>query len=140
MAKLNYSKLAMKAGGIAGGVIVAELVDSKLLGNKVSPLLKSLGKIGIGLIVPELMKGKSKEFVTHVGDGFIAAGTRQLVTVAVPGIFDVPPAEPPVEGIGEDTAYVTDEVADDVSGLENADGLGAVENAGGLAGDEEDYE
>jgi hypothetical protein len=68
------SVLVVAAGGAAAGLInkvIPTTLDSKIV---------AVGKVAIGALLPMLTKeGKTKQMLSHFGEGFIAVGTYELL-------------------------------------------------------------
>lgn len=111
--KFNFQKNIMHAGGLAVGALGVKITD-KMLGN-LSPTVRGLAQIGVGLVAPVVLKAKAGSFVESVGDGMVAVGAYKMLEKipALAGITDMD------ESIGE-TGYVIDE-GTDISGVDDLD-------------------
>lgn len=128
--KFNFAHIAMKAGGVAAGVVVGKVAD-KPLENMAAGLRGGL-KLVVGAVLPELIphKGKGVNFADAIGSGLMAVGAADLYTV----ITDKSKSEAPIEGadqFDEETFVETDD--DDISGAEE-EVLAGAENEGTLSG------
>jgi hypothetical protein len=100
MAKLNVKNLASIAinrggGSAAGGA--ASALSNKVIPASINPLLKGIGKIVIGAMIPELMP--KNEMVKFAGAGFAGHAAGELTDHLM--------APKTVSGLGDET-YTTD--------------------------------
>lgn len=118
--KIKIKDIAVRAGGVATGAIVAT-VANRFLGA-LNPKIRAIGKIAIGAVIPELMP--KQKIVGHIGDGMMAIGAAELFTEFVPsavsGVDDIMSGS-----VGD--AMTIDEDFDNVSGMDDV-----------VSGDDED--
>lgn len=128
--KFNISNIAIKAGSVAGGVVVAKIADKPLANMK--PALRGALKILVGAVLPELIpapKGAGKvNFADGLGNGILAAGVAD-VYATMTGEAETPP----VEGIDSDLEEEIWIESEDMNGLE--DGPISGENESPIADD-----
>lgn len=88
MSKKQKSNLGqVLAGGAVGGA-AAQLITSTLL-RTTSPLIKNVGLVAVGAILPEFLKMAG---VAEAGAAMIGVGAAGLVTEFIPGTSTPPPA------------------------------------------------
>ena len=97
--KFDFKRIGMKVVGVGAGAVVGKIADKPLA--NMNPKLRSIIKIGVGAVLPELIKS---EFVSSIGAGVLAVGAADLYDSMVN-------KTPPVQGVGEvyDTAVGTTE-------------------------------
>lgn len=125
--KFDFKKIGMKVAGVGAGAVAARFADKPL--TNMNPKIRSIGKILVGAILPEL--APKSPMVDHVGCGMLAVGAADLfVTMTVQTLSgvgeaydialgeadysttelgevgDVSDDETALSGIGEDETYV----------------------------------
>jgi hypothetical protein len=125
--KFDFKRIGMKVVGVGAGAVVGKIADKPLA--NMNPKLRSIIKIGVGAVVPELVKS---EFVGSIGAGILAVGAADLYDSMVNKTTTAP-----VQGVGEvyDTAVGSDEdyiITEQMTGVgENPDdvlaGLGSID-------------
>lgn len=118
--KFNLKKLGTKAIGVSVGAVGAKVLDKPL--QNLDPKLRGAGKIALGAVLPNFMKGELSE---NIGSGIIAVGALDLVGGFAPGL---------VSGVGETSEYIYD---DSVSGYED-DSVLSGDDGAVLEGEEEE--
>ena len=97
------SILIVAAGGAAAGLlnkVIPTTLDSKIV---------AIGKVAIGALLPMISKeGKTKQMLSHFGEGFIAVGTYELLKS-----FNV------ISGIGQTEVNDEDLLAVSLEGIED---------------------
>jgi hypothetical protein len=109
--KFDFKRIGMKVVGVGAGAVVGKIADKPLA--NMNPKLRAIIKIGVGAVLPELVKS---EFVGSIGAGVLAVGAADLFDNMVNKTA-------PVQGLGE--AYDTAIGAEDYQVTESMNGIGA---------------
>lgn len=121
--KFDFKKIGIRVGGSVAGGVVGRFADKPLA--NLNPKIRSIIKIGVGAILPEL--APKSDFIASVGAGLTGVGGADLFDTMVNKTA-------PVSGLGEayDMALGGDEDYD-------LSGVGADENALSGIDEEENY-
>jgi hypothetical protein len=118
--KINISQIGMKVAGIGAGAVAGKFVN-KFIPN-FNPKIRGLLKIGVGALLPSLVKNT---FIGDAGSGMVAVGAAEIVEdlgVAGLGIGRY--------GVGNIDEYIIDE--DYLHGVDDEGGVGNIEQEGGI--------
>lgn len=80
--KFKIKDMAVRAGGVTGGAVLAKLVN-RVTGN-MNPKLRAGIKIAAGAVIPEFMP--KNKIVEHVGSGVMAVGAAELLDELMPAV------------------------------------------------------
>jgi hypothetical protein len=123
--------------GVAGGAVGAGLID-KVIPASIDAKIASIGKIAIGVLLPNMVKsGKMKNVMSGVGAGFIAVGTTDLLRGM--GVLQGTNEDALSISLNGDQDYLgADVLAGDDLNVVNGDDLSVV-NADVLGGDDDEF-
>lgn len=115
---INFKKALnfQKEAGLVGGALGVRLTDKML--TKLNDRVRTLGQIGVGILLPPLLKAKPNSMVEKVGDGMKAVAYYKLLgnVPALTGVDDLD------ESIAGDGGYIVDDEYDnELSGLDDLD-------------------
>ena len=82
--KFDFKVVGTKVVGVAAGAEAGLVIDKITAGMNIDPALKGAGKIILGALVPEFIKG---EFMESMGSGLIATGVIDLNKKFVPSMI-----------------------------------------------------
>lgn len=117
--KLDFGNIAIKAGAMAGGVVLSKVADKPL--ENMKPALRGALKIAVGAIIPSLMpapKGGKVNFVEGIGNGILATGVSDVYDAMTGKSKDETDS---VEGVGDqfEEVWIDSEDVDEMSGAED---------------------
>ena len=121
--KFDFKRIGMKVAGVGAGAIVGKIADKPLA--NMNPKLRSVLKIGIGAILPEL--APKSILIDNAGAGLLAIGAADLfdsiVNKPVSGL-----GGPDELGLGNAEDYIIEESSMSGNDEEVLIGLGDTDN------------
>jgi hypothetical protein len=121
--KFDFKKIGIRVGGSVAGGVVGRFADKPLA--NMNPKIRSIIKIGVGAILPEL--APKSDFLGSVGAGLTGVGGADLFDTMVNKTA-------PVSGIGTDFDMALGATED-----YDVNGIGEDENALSGIGEDETY-
>lgn len=85
MKKLNIKAMLMPVAGSTLGIVASAKVDSIPFVAKQKPLIKGIGKVVIGALLPHFAKAKPGDLVSSAGAAMSGYGGAQIINSFVPG-------------------------------------------------------
>ncbi len=80
MKKINLKGAALKVAGTGAGAYAAIKLNKISFVANLSPVIRGVAKIGIGALLPGLLKQKPGSIADHAGNGMIAIGALELAS------------------------------------------------------------
>lgn len=84
--KLNLKAIGLTVAGSTIGIVGSAKVDSIPFVAKQNPLVKGLGKVVIGALLPNLMKSKPGDLVSNACVAMAGYGGAQIINNFMPGM------------------------------------------------------
>ncbi|MEO5681453.1 MAG: hypothetical protein ABIQ88_02365 [Chitinophagaceae bacterium] len=95
MKKIDIKGIALKVGGIGAGAYAAVKIDKIAFVGNLSPMVRGIGKVALGALLPVIAKQKPGSILEHVGNGLISIGALQLASkfdtsISIAGLGELP--------------------------------------------------
>lgn len=87
MKKINFKAIVSRIVGVGVGTVAGAVANAQLEKMdmfKEDPKKKALALLGVGALLPTLVKAKPGSILENVGDGVLSEGVKQALTAFAP--------------------------------------------------------